>query len=169
MKGTNQIIVTGAPKGTTDEGIVAAGETFAPGMIVQKDPTVALVGGKHTYKLYDRANDGDRPAGAYWVVTELLLTEQGKAITDLDTFDTYAAGDRVSVYAPLPGEQVNLLFKNVAGTADDVLAGDLLIADDGTSKVIVTTGSPQTEVAMSLEALTDPAADSLIWCEWGRG
>lgn len=141
------------------EGFVKTGETFYPGMIVQKDPTVALQGGRHTYKLYNRDADGDRPAGALWVVRENSLI--GKT-----TADSYAAGELCFFYAPVEGDELNLLIKNETGTADDHAAGEILTVDDGTGKLIATTGTPEIEVAMLLEAVTDPTADTLAWCEW---
>ena len=162
MHGSTIIVSTGrAPSGVFREGIVKTAETFKPGMIVQRDPTVALVEGVPTFKLYDRGADGDRPAGAFWLVTEILRSEIGYAITD-----DIAAGERFMAYSPNAGEEVNVLYKNVAGTADDVVAGDLAVVDDGTGKVIVTTGTPETEVGMFLESLTDPTADALLWLEW---
>ncbi len=147
--------------GKHEEGFVATGETHYPGMIVQRDASVALKGGRHTYKLYDRAADGDQPQGAFWVVTEKLLTFKGQTVTD-----SYAAGDRCSLYSPANGDELNLLLLNIAGTADDHALGEILMVDDGTGKLIATTGSPETEVAQLLEAVTDPTTDTLAWCEW---
>ena len=159
----NSILVTAPdhPKGVFNEGYVATGQTHYPGMIVQRDPTVALKGGRPTFKIYDRAADGDQPAGAFWVVTEKMNTLQGKTMSD-----SYAAGDRIEVYSPLPGEELNLLVGNLAGTGDDHAAGEILMVDDGTGKLIATTGTPETEVALLLESITDPTADTLAWCEW---
>ena len=145
--------------GQLREFFIATGETPKPGQTVQVDPTVALKSGRHTAKIYSRDADGDRPAGAHWVLLE--DSGQGKTVDD-----AYAAGDICRAYAPMAGDQLNLLFKNVAGTADDVVAGDLFILDSGTGKVIVTTGSPEAEVAMALEAVADPTADTLVWSEW---
>lgn len=157
----NEIIVTSEPQGQFSEGFVATGETHYPGMIVQRDPSVALQGGRHTYKIYDRAADGDQPQGAFWVVTNLLGALTGKTITD-----SIAAGERMMVYSPMAGEELNLLVLNIAGTADDHALGEILMVDDGTGKLIATTGTPETEVAQLLEAITDPVADTLAWCEW---
>lgn len=158
------ILVNGTDtySGKFSEGFIASGETFYPGMIVQKDPTVALKGGRHTYKIYNRDADGDQPAGAFWVVLEDAY--QGKTMED-----AYAASTgqiRVFVYCPLPGDELNLLIANLTGTGDDHSAGEILIVDDGTGKLIATTGSPETEVAMLLESITDPTEDTLAWCEW---
>lgn len=159
MSRRNEIIVTADPKGRFFEGFVATGETFYPGMLVQMDPTVALVGGRHTCKVYDRDADGDRPKGPFIVVLSDMM--QGKA-----TSDSYAAGARFFGYIPLAGDELNLLYKNVTGTADDVAAGDIMEVDDATGKLIVSTSTPETEVAMALEAITDPTADTLLWCIW---
>ena len=146
------------------EGYLASGETIYPGMIVQVDPTQSRVGGKWAWKIYDRGADGDHPAGPHIVVTEDLL--QGKTIDD-----AYGTGSGTRLFGAIPraGCELNLLFKNVSGTGDDVAAGDLFIVDDGTGKVIVTTGSPEEEVAMALDSITDPTADTLIWAMWGAG
>lgn len=165
MKG-NKIVLTMPQQGNESELIVPTGETWYPGMIVQLDASVALKHGVHTGAIYNRDADGDRPKGGWYVVTERNLALRGLGITDLDTFDSYAAGDQASVYKPQNGDELNLLYKNVTGTADDVAVNDLLIVDDGTGKMIVTTGSPETEVAMALEALVDPTADTLIHCSW---
>lgn len=155
----SRIIVSADPKGKFTEGVIATAEK--PGTIMQVDPTVALAGGRHTYKVYDQSADGEQPTGAFWVLTEELLALQGKGPTD-----AYTAGDRCSLYAPQDGEELNLLFGDTSGTADDVALGAKLMVDDGTGKVINTTGTPETEVATALEAIVDPTADQLLWCQW---
>jgi hypothetical protein len=152
-----EIIVSAEPRGKFDEGYVSTAEY--PGTIVEKDPSVALKGGRHTYKVYQPGTDGEHPRGAYWVLLHDPL--QGRTATS-----QYAAGDRCFVYAPLAGEELNLLVANLAGTADDHALGEMLIVDTGTGKLIATTGSPETEVAQLLEAITDPTADTLAWCQW---
>lgn len=154
----NCIIVTADPKGQFDEGYIASGETPKPGTILMRDPTVALVGGRFTYKIYNRDADGNLPAGSYWVLRENYLL--GKPVTS-----AYAAGDRCFVYSPRAGEELNLIVADVSGTLDHAL-GDILMVDDGTGKLIATTGSPESEVAQLLEAINDPTADTLAWCQW---
>jgi hypothetical protein len=155
----NCIIVTANPRGVFEEGYVATGETFYPGMIVQRDASVALRGGVHTYKVYDRAVDGDQPIGAFWVVYE-------NGLIGRTTSDSYAAGERCFLYSPVAGEELNLLLLNISGTGDDHALNEILMVDDGTGKLIATTGSPETEVAQLLEVVTDPTADTLAWCQW---
>lgn len=157
----NEIIVTSEPGGMFDEGLVKAAQTFYPGMVVLRDASVALVGGRFTYKIYDETADGDQPTGAFWVVTNLLQAMLGKLCSD-----SIAAGDRVMVYAPRPGEELNLLLKDISGTGDDHTKGEKLMVDTGTGKLIATTGTPETEIAQLLETITDPVADTLVWCQW---
>ena len=153
MKG-NRIILT-PDRGCRVEGIIDTAES--PGTILQLDPTQAVDGGgRFHWVVYNRDADGDRPAGPYIVLCEDFL--QGKTVTDAYTAATRAVG-----FIPWAGCELDLLFKNVSGTADDVTAGNLFIVDDGTGKVIVTTGTPEEEPFMALEALTDPSADTLLW------
>jgi hypothetical protein len=155
----SRIVVDTSRRGKTDEGYIGTGNTPKPGTILQIDPSVALKGGRPTYILYNADADGGRPKGPFFVLEEDALF--GKTVSD-----AYAAGDRCYVYTPLPGEEINLLVANIAGTGDDHTAGEMLIVDDTTGLMIATTGSPETEVAMLLETITDPTADTLAWCRW---
>jgi hypothetical protein len=157
----NRIVVTADPKGQFEEGYVGVGLTFYPGMIVERDTSVALKAGRWTYKYYNPGTDGEMPKGSYWLVTDMLNGMIGKTTTD-----SYAAGERVSLYSPRAGEEVNLLLLNIAGTADDHAIGEKLMVDTGTGKLIATTGTPESEVAQLLETVTDPTADTLAWCQW---
>lgn len=139
--------------------IIAASETPKPGTILQIDPTATRVGNQPIAKIYNRDADGNRPAGPHIV---LLEDRQRGRTPD----DAYAAGEMAPAYVPLPGDELNLLFGNASGTGDDVAAGDLAIVNDGDGKLIVTTGSPECEVAMFMEAYTDPSADRHLWCVW---
>lgn len=150
--------VVGEGKGLM-EGIIGAGITPKPGTIMQKDISEALQGGRHVYELYNADADGGRPKGPWYVLLEDWPS--GKA------YDVaYAAGARCFLYTPLPGDELNLLVANIAGTADDHTKGEMLIVDDTTGLMIATTGSPETEVAQLLETITDPTADTLAWCVW---
>lgn len=155
----NSIIVTPEPKGRFLEGLIASGETPKPGTIVQIQIATALVSGKFTWEIYNVAADGSRPSGPFILLREDAL--QGRLATT-----AYAAGENALGYVPLPGDELNLLVLNLAGTADDHTKGEILIVDDTTGKMIATTGSPETEVAMLLETITDPVADTLAWCIW---
>lgn len=153
----NKIVVNADARGAHEWGYL--GGAYKPGTILQIDTSVALRNGKHTWVAYNQAADGDRPAGPFAVLDYDYLSGKGPT-------DAYASGDFAPLYIPLPGDELNLLFFNQSGTGDDVAIGDKLIVDDGTGKVFTTTGSPETEVAVALEAITDPTADQLLWCRW---
>lgn len=154
----NRILIT-PDRAFCVEGIIAAGETPKPGTVVQIQAATALQGGRHTWEIYNADADGGRPKGPYIILREDIL--QGKT-----TSDAYAAGERCFGFIPLPGCEFNGLLLNLAGTADDHPLGEILIVDDTTGKFIVTTGSPETEPAILLEAVTDPTADTLAWMQW---
>lgn len=153
----NRIVVTNDPKGKVEWGYLAG--AYKPGTILQIDASAGFTAGKNTWTAYSRDADGDRPKGPFVVLTEDLL--QGR-----DAVTAYASGDFARMYTPLPGDEMNLLFGDTAGTADDLALGDQLIADDGTGKVVKSAGTPETEVATALEAITDPVADQLVHCIW---
>jgi hypothetical protein len=154
-----RIVVSADPRGKFVEGYIGAGLTPKPGTCVQPDLTVALKGGRQTWKLYDADLDGGRPKGPYIILIENYLFGQ--------TMETaYAAGDRAMGYIPEHGDELNLLIQNLAGTADDHAAGEILIVDDTTGLFIATTGTPEDEVAQLNEAIVDPIVDTLGWCTW---
>lgn len=153
----NLIVVQPDPRGHFEWGYVTG--TLKPGTILQIDPTVALKHGKHTWKVYGPGADGEQPVGPF-AVLDIQLMKGTDATTAI------VSGDFCKLYLPLPGDELNLLFFNQSGTADDIALGDKLIVDTGTGQVFKTTGSPETEVAVALEAIVDPAADQLLWCRW---
>jgi hypothetical protein len=156
MRG-NRIVVSADPRGKFMEGYISG--AVAPGTIVQVDPSVALKGGRFTYKAYQPGTDGEQPLGPFWVLLENYLLGLAASVA-------YASGDRCFLYCPEPGDELNLLIANIAGTADDHALAEKLMVDTGTGKLIATTGSPETEVAVLNEVITDPVADTLAWCTW---
>lgn len=155
----NAIVVEANPRGKRVEGYIASGLSPKPGQIMERDPTVALRGGRATYKLYTPGTDGGKPKGALWVLEENNLLGR-------TTADAYAAGDHCFLYCPLPGEEVNILLLDIVGTTDDHPAGEIVIPQSGTGKFIVTAGTPSVTFQL-LETVTDPVADTLAWCEYG--
>lgn len=152
----NEIIVSANPRGVFHEGRIAVGATPKPGTIMQIQTSAGIGGdGRFTWELYNRAADGDRPFGPLAILLHDSL--RGKTSTD-----AYAAGDRCFLYTPVAGEEFNLLFLDVAGTADDHVFGEIVGPDDGTGKMVAVTG--ETEPFMLLEALTDIVSDTLGHC-----
>ena len=164
MKGNTIIVnVQRGPSGIFREGFVKAGETFRPGMAVQIDSTVTPIENAPGFRIYTADANGGRPKGALGIVTEILQIEQGKSLTD-----TIAAGERVMVYFPEPGDWLNLLLTDAAGTgsASDFGSNDMLIPVSGTGEWVLSTGTPEIEPAMLLEDIDDMTADTLGWAEW---
>lgn len=154
----SEIIVSANPEGKFLEGIIAAGQTPKPGTIMQIASVAAdPASGRFSWAAFNRNADGD-----YGLCVVLLPdTLQGRAVGT-----AYAAGERCFLYVPLPGEEINVLKLDVAGTADDFAVGDYLMVDDGTGKVLLTTGPTGAvwQPFVCLEAVTDPTADQLVYC-----
>lgn len=153
----NKIVVNPDARGHYEWGYLDG--AYLPGTVVQIDPSVALKHGKHTWTVYNRDADGDQPKGPFAVIDyEPYLGRLAST--------AYASGDFAKLYLPSEGDELNMVVLNITGTADDHALGEILMVDDGTGKLIATTGTPETEVAVLLEAITDPTADTLAWVRW---
>lgn len=135
------------------ETVIVSG-TPKPGTVMEVE-TFFSSNGLHKYRVYQPGTDGERRVIAVLLEDDL----QGKLITD-----AYVSGTLGRVYFPLPGDELNMLLGDVAGTGDDHTAGETLIVDTGTGKLIATTGSPESEPFRLMEAITDPTADTLAPC-----
>lgn len=160
----NGILVTPEPKGVFEDIIIVG--TPKPGVVMERT-NAALVGGRASYNpagttaasgSRGMSADGDR------IGICVLLEDDLRGITS-DT--AFATGDRGKVYWPTNGEELNMLFQDDgSGTSDDLVVNDKMIVDDGTGKVLKSTGSPEAEPFICLEAVTDPVADQLVWCKF---
>lgn len=154
----SEIVVTSNPKGMFLEGLIDG--TPKPGTMMQIKAATEPVNGRPTWTAYNRDADGDRPAGPVAILLPDHL--QGKT-----TADAYVSGDRGFLYAPIAGEELNVLCANLTGTGsgtDDAFAiGDLLIPDDGTGKFLKTTGSVEIEPFCVLETVAAIVADTLVF------
>lgn len=165
----NEIIVTANPKGHFEEVIVDG--TPKPGTVMVIKPgqtatSLSSQGGRWEYEpAGTTAASGAMGMGADGnrVPIAVLLEDhlQGRLATT-----AYVDGDRARVYYPIMGEELNMLKLDVSGTADDFAVGTPLIVDDGTGQVLISSGSPEAEPFISLEVLTDPTADQLVWCKF---
>lgn len=148
------IVLTPEPRGRFLEGICSG--TPKPGTVMQVKAATEPVGGKHTWEVYDAAADGNQRLIA--VALEDAL--QGKTVSD-----AYVSGDQIFLYCPLPGDELNMLVANIAGTSDTFAIGDIMIVDDGTGKLVATTGSPESEPFVVMETVsTALTADALVHC-----
>lgn len=155
MKGRT-ILISTEPKGRNYEGTISG--TPKPGTVMQIDASAGLnSNGNFTFEVYNADADGGRPKGPIFVLLE------NKNLGGLAS-TAYANGDHGFLYVPLPGDELNMLLQDVGGTADDHALGEVLIIDDGTGKLIATTGTPETEPFFLMEAVTDPVADTLAHC-----
>lgn len=145
------IVVSPEPRGRFVGAIIDG--TPKPGTCMTIKAGVAKSNGLFTYEAFNRDADSDR--AAVGILVEDYL--QGKLVTD-----AYVSGTWGQIYFPLPGDELQVLKGDVAGTGDDFTIGQYLIIDDGTGKVIGTTGSPEMEPFVCLEAITDPEADVLV-------
>ena len=148
-----EILVTSDPKGVRTTGILSG--TPKPGTCMEIVPATAVSDNGHfTYRAYTSGTDGTRQT--------VYVLDRNKSYGALAT-TAFTTGAIIQMYTPLAGEHLNVLKGDVSGTADDFAVGDLLIIDTGTGKVILTTGSPESEPFQCLEAVTDPTADQLVW------
>src|SRR6185503_1289310 len=79
-RGNSILVSTGWDNTPLQEGIIAAGETPSPGMILQKQSATALVGGRHTYEIFNADADGGNPKGPFYLLLEDKY--QGKTTAD---------------------------------------------------------------------------------------
>lgn len=148
----NGILINGIdPKGRQIEGIISG--TPKPGTLMEIVPGTAPVNGRHTWRVWSGAS------GAKQLIVVLLEdAEQGKLSTD-----AYVTATRAKLYIPVPGDELNMLMADVAGTADDHAIGDLLGAQTATGKLIVNSSFAFIPFTC-METITDPVADQLVWC-----
>lgn len=146
-----QIIADGNPRGKFETCIVYG--TPKPGTIMQLKANTAMSNGMFTYEVYAPGTDGEQRG------CPILLEDnlQGKLHSD-----AYVSGSIGRIYWPANGEEFNLLYGDVSGTGDDHYVGEIMMVDTGTGKLITTTGSPEREPFVCLEAATDPTADAWL-------
>jgi hypothetical protein len=150
----NEIIVTANDiRGVFYEGLIKT--AAKPGTVCMIDVSEGMDdnGNIAQFEVFGYGTDGEM--GPLFILLPDSLRGQ-------DAVTAYNAGDWAFFYVPASGEQLNLLHENVSGTADDVAFGDKMIVDNGTGKLKVTTGSPEDEPFVALEALVDPTADQLL-------
>lgn len=161
----DRIVLAPSPRGVFGEGVLTGAAAY-PGQLVVITPgqTARNSDGRFNVEpagfsaagagLVDAMTaDGDK------ILVRVLIEDalQGRVVGT-----QYAVGEHVRFYTPAIGEELNVMFQNQSGTADDLGIGTELIVDDGTGKVFKTTGSPQSKPFECLEVVTDPAADVLV-------
>lgn len=160
----NDIVVT-SPFGQKIEGIIT--DTSKPGTVMQIVGGTAPVGGLNgrlSYKAFAPGVGDGAPR-------QLL-------ILDVDhlqggTYDTaYVNGTRCFLWAPLPGDVVNVRKADISGTGsatEDLAIGDRCLIVDGTGKIskvaVGLAASPIVYPFVSMETLVDQPAEMLVGCQ----
>jgi hypothetical protein len=150
MANFDTIVVSGAPAGRFLEGIISG--TPKPGTMMQIKAATEPVNGKPTWEVFNGAADGENSLVAILLEDNL----QGKTVED-----AFVTGTLGRLYCPIPGDELQVLLQDVAGTGDDHAIGEKLMVDDGTGKFIASAGTPESEPFVLLETITDPEADTL--------
>ena len=140
-KRKKEVIIDGTPK---------------PGTCLTVKAAVEPVNGRFTYEAYDRGADAERAEVAVLLEDEL----QGYGVEQ-----AYVSGTRGMIYFPQSGDMLQMLVANISGTGEAFAIGDYLIIDDGTGKLVATTGTPEMESFKVMETLTGGiTADVLLLC-----
>lgn len=136
-----ECIISGTPVAGTCMTVLAATEPVA---------------GIFTFEAFNRDADGDRAPVAVLLEDEL----QGAVVTL-----AYVAATQARLAFPHQGDLLQMLVANISGTPDAFTIGTYMIIEDGTGKLIRTTGSPQMESFVIMETVT-PAltADTHVLC-----
>lgn len=124
----NEIILTPEPRGRRLEGIIEGG--LLPGTCLMVKAGVERdAGNRLTYVAYNRATSG--VPGPVVVLDYDRL--QGQTADD-----AIPDGKRGFVYYPLPGDELNMLVQDQAGTGatSDYAVGDGLMIEDGTGLLV---------------------------------
>lgn len=156
----NEIIVSSNQTGMKEEGILTTALTVLSGIIVNMLSTAPVNGRFYWEPFGETGASGDNGVAAdgnrRLIAVLLFDALQGKIPTS-----EIATGERIFIYFPLPGDELNLIFQNISGTgaAQDIAIGDQLSVDDGTGKLLVASG--ESEPFIALEAQTDVTADVL--------
>lgn len=124
----NNIILTPEPRGRRTEGVAAV--DLLPGTVVQVKTAVAPdAGNRLTFEPYNTVASG---------VPKIIAIVDANWLEGQTADTTILAGKRVFVYYPLPGDELNMLVDDVAGTGatSDFAIGDPLMVQDGTGLLI---------------------------------
>jgi hypothetical protein len=154
----NEVVVSSEPGGKFGEGYIGAGINPKPGSAMERDASVALKGGRHTYKFATPGADGGKPKGGLWILPAQVML--GQTLND-----AYAPGDRaVNIYNPLPGEELNMVVANNAGAG--YAATSTLMLQNGTGKLIAESGTNVGPRFQLLEAIVTPTGDTCAWVQY---
>lgn len=163
MASGNCVVVSPQPRGTYLEGFISG--SLKPGTHLQIQASTAAVGGKFTYEVYAPGTGDGTPRP---VLVLDMRTELGQ------TADTATvSGELYRIYAPVNGDELNVRKADISGTGsatEDLNIGERMLIVDGTGMVSPIAVGVANAAAVypytSLEAVTDQAAEQLVWCRF---
>ena len=153
----NKIVLTPEPRGRRIEGVIET--ALYPGTVVQVKPGSELdAGNRLTWRAFDASGSG--APGLIGVLD--FDWQQGKTYAE-----PYVAGRRGFIYFPLPGDELNMLIADLAGTGatSDFSVGDLLMVQDGTGLLIdagIGTAQYTSRPFMAHENYSDMVGNTLL-------
>jgi len=132
--------------------------TPKPGTVLSTLAATEPVNAKFSYEPWNDSADGVQNEVAILLEDE----QQGKLVTD-----AYVTGTQGRVYFPKMGDILQMLVANISGTGDAFAIGDKMIIEDGTGKLIATTGTPEMEPFKIIETVAVAlAVDTLVLCRY---
>lgn len=160
MKGANILLNGNEPKGRFMEGVASG--NLIPGMFAEVVPATEPQNGRLSYRPYSIGTNGDRRP----IIIVLDDDLQGVKAS-LTGANTYTAGRRCFLYAPINGDELNILLKNISGTSDLFAIGDLIMADVATGKGLVQNAAASYAPFTVQETVAALTADNLTHCRFG--
>ena len=153
MLGT-KVLCEERPKGKFEEGFISG--TPKPGTVMQVKAATEPIGNRFTWEVFNQAADGTLA-----VIAVLLEKEHEGGIAT----DAYVTGDWGYLYFPIPGEELNMLVANIAGTGDSFAIADRMMVDDTTGKLVAdSSGASVPFIIMETSAAL--TADTHLRCKY---
>src|SRR5947208_2027787 len=118
MSKGNKIIISAEPKGRFLEGTISGAKK--PGTLMQMKTSAGLTNGRPTWEPLAPGSDG---------LPRLIAVLTEDELGGRDMLTAYVDGAHCFLYAPVAGEEVNVMAGEVAGTGNTYAFGDLLMAD----------------------------------------
>lgn len=122
MSKSAEIALTVHARGVFSEGTLNG--TIYPGMVAEVDPTQKVVGGRTGWRPFSGTTGSKGP---FQIVLPDFL--QGRTKND-----EYADGDRVFIYSPARGDELNVRVEEPVGTGtvtEELAVGDYLQLENG--------------------------------------
>jgi hypothetical protein len=149
----NRIVIQGDQgKGNYEEGTIK--DTSSPGTIMQVQAAALDGNRRFNWIAANSGTDGLNKASA--VLREDLT--QGLPMTT-----AYVTSTHCFLYHPIPGDELNCILGEVAGTGNTYAIGDMLMQDAETGLLVPAASTPGQPWAICLEVLTQVAAANLTW------